>query len=45
MGVGAQGLACVEVSFFSASCQPPNKQFERTVTPNRGRGAPAPIEY
>jgi hypothetical protein len=28
-----------------ASCQPPNKQLQRTVTRRRGDGASAPLHY
>jgi hypothetical protein len=30
---------------FSPSCQPPNKQLQRTVIRRRGDGASAPFHY
>jgi hypothetical protein len=41
----AQGLLDMLGTFYCASCQPPNKQLERAVTPHQERAAGAPFHY
>jgi hypothetical protein len=41
----AQDLLDMLATFYSPSCQPPNKQLQRTAIRRRGRAARAPFHY